>query len=182
MFCPRLYTLARVLSPSSVLDIWLRVDAFGPRGEQLQPRPQMHTAAAQCQRFALCSVLCCSCNHCTTRVCWKEAEAFCFPSSQMLNVFAPSQFPVIWLSSLGDVALKDITGPMKSSEDLSRCHNVSVSLVVFDIFQRMIFPLLILKSMGITQHMICTWFLISEVLYAVQRLLWIEAKQSKTSG
>lgn len=80
----------------------------------------------------------------------------CFLSSEMLNVFAPSRFLVIWLSSLGDVALKDLTGPMKSYKDLSRCHNVSVSLVVSDIFQGMIFPLLILESMGITQHMICT--------------------------
>lgn len=98
------------------------------------------------------------------------------PSSEMLNVVVPSLFLVIWLCSLGDMALKDITDPMKSSQAWSRCHKSSFSVVVFDLLWWMIFlsSSLYTTARGVTWCMFCFHLLISVFWSTVQSIQGIE--------
>lgn len=60
--------------------------------------------------------------------CWKEAEPFWIVSlsSEILNVVVPSLFLIIPLCSLEDIAIKDFTDPLKSSQTRPRGHKSSL--------------------------------------------------------
>lgn len=165
MFCLRLPSLAPILQPSSVLDIWLCVGAFGPCREprsQALLRPQMHTTGVQSQRFALCPVLLCVTLHERLRAEKKQNHSGLFASSEILNVVCSITFSLqlcfvafgtwLWKTSL------TLWNPLRLGLDATNHAFQCWSLTFFD--QPNIFP-----STFHSVHVEISWLNVNSLIY-----------------